>query len=878
MSITTNRIFSCILLYVLCGSMFCFAQDTIKGRVVDEKNQPVKMANVILYPDSLGKQPMESFAVTDKQGAFSLTTPDGFDGWLFVRCMGFEDYVEKLFNDKKSYLVMLFDKAREIQEVLVKGNYSGVKTKGDSVIFDVKHFSTGAEENISDVLRRLPGMEVSETGKVKFEGKDVDKILVNGNDVMTTGSGMMLNGLSADVVEGAEILRNWSDGSLAHSLRSGEQQMALNIKTSDSFRYSGKIDGGGGIVDKYEAKSTAMFIGKRGSLTAALSSNNLGKEIISMDDYIGSFVDLKGLSSNGVSQLEFSEEERALMNPPTNVYRNTNSALILNGGYNVTNNLEAKVGVLLNKADMNSFDRNSSIYFHPYLATDNEDSKDKSNETESFNIRLKWRPATYIELQSSTLGKWSNYTTNQSIGYLGMNNMQIEEKDMMKNYDVMQSLQVTGKVGKTTLYSLASFGTKTQNEDLNVLNDSLLLPTYFAYDNGRYGITSYNSGKSTSWGVEVGSKWAIFKGYNLALAVRNDYIKDKFALDDSYTTNSNVIGAYNKLSGSLVFEKTTGLVRFSANASLTGNSYDLSEKEINDKSLRLNFNSLLRFVFNPKSELIFTGSRETSQTDINHMVGFPIHLSYNRVQNASVDVSPFVNNDMFSFTYRLRSSYHNIIFYLLGIYYDTDGGGLANISQQGLANNITYKNGGREKLLSLNSVLSKGLGHYPADVKIKMSWSNSCIASSLNDVLFNNTIQSPKAELSLSTRMKSIFNYEIGTIYKGTKYISYADYTQKTNLWSAYAYTYLATGNFKGTLKYEFSNIHGDKQSRVNHNVGFSFSYNIKPFLLTLSGEELLHLNNNEWMSVSSSSYSSTVSYYKKMPGYLLLSASWNFD
>ena len=36
-----------------------------------------------------------------------------------------------------------------------------------------------------------------------MRGKAIDKILVNGNDVMSTGSGMMLNGLPADVVSGA---------------------------------------------------------------------------------------------------------------------------------------------------------------------------------------------------------------------------------------------------------------------------------------------------------------------------------------------------------------------------------------------------------------------------------------------------------------------------------------------------------------------------------------------------------------------------------------------------------------------------------------------------------------------------------------------------
>lgn len=68
--------------------------------------------------------------------------------------------------------ITLHAKSQELGEVVVKGNYSGIKTKRDSIIFDVNHFKTGAEENVSDVLRRLPGMEVSETGKVKYEGKE----------------------------------------------------------------------------------------------------------------------------------------------------------------------------------------------------------------------------------------------------------------------------------------------------------------------------------------------------------------------------------------------------------------------------------------------------------------------------------------------------------------------------------------------------------------------------------------------------------------------------------------------------------------------------------------------------------------------------------
>ena len=55
------------------------------------------------------------------------------------------------------------------------------------------------------------------------------------------------------------------------------------------------MDGGGGILNKYQAKSTSLLIGKKGSFSAALSSNNLGKEILSLEDYIGSIIGLGGL-------------------------------------------------------------------------------------------------------------------------------------------------------------------------------------------------------------------------------------------------------------------------------------------------------------------------------------------------------------------------------------------------------------------------------------------------------------------------------------------------------------------------------------------------------------------------------------------------------
>ncbi len=857
--------------------MSAFAQERISGTVVNTEGQPVAMANVMLYPDSLAKQPMETYAVTDSKGLFHLNTAPTASAWFHVKCVGYEDGILRYDLSKSQYLITLQPKTHKLDEVVVKGNYSGIKTRGDSVIFDINHFKTGAEENVSDVLRRLPGMEVSETGKVRYEGKNIDKILVNGNDVMSTGSGMMLNGLSADVVSGAEILRNWNDGTLANAIKSSDQRTALNLKTSESLRFTAKIDGGGGILNKYQAKSTSLLIGKKGSLSAALSSNNLGKEILSVEDYIGSIIGLGGLASGGVSQLQLSEEESAMLTPPSNVYRNTNAALILNGVYAPTNKWDIKVGVLLNKAKMNAFDRNSSLYFASALHTEYNDSTEKDNETGSANINIKWRPTDRLEVLSSTFAKLSYYSSSQQMAYWGSNSMNLREGKRLNKNDIRQSLQITGKLGSTALYALVTLGRKSQDEKLNVLNDSLLLPTYYSAGAHLYGVRSYLSSNSYMYSLETGSKWALPRGYYIALALRHNYNKDDLGTEDTALDSHKAKGIYKKQSGSLIFEKTAGVLRFKVNASLTDNKYNLSSKSDNS-SVRFNHNSLLRLVFSPKSELILTGSRETYQNDLNRLADFPIHLSYDRIQNTSAIHSPFIDKDDYSIHYRLINNYHNLLLFVSGMYSHTKGGGLASVTQRGITRNLTYIDGGNEEWMSFHGVISKGIGHWPVDANIKLSWTQSRMTSVLNGMMFNTTAQVPKGEINLKTRLKSIFNFDLGGLYKKNIYTSYADRRQYSELYEAHLYTYFKYGQFKGSINYTLSKANGGGMERVSSNIGAQVSYNMKRVQISLSGNELLHLRKNNWMMVSSSSYSSTTSHYMKMPGYLLLSCSLHFD
>lgn len=128
----------------------------------------------------------------------------------------------------------------------------------------------------------------------------------------------------------------------------------------------------------------------------------------------------------------------------------------------------------------------------------------------------------------------------------------------------------------------------------------------------------------------------------------------------------------------------------------------------------------------------------------------------------------------------------------------------------------------------------------------------------------------PKGEIYFTTRFKSIFNFDIGGLYKKSMYTSYAGKEQDYEQYEAHLYTYFKYDHFKGSIRYAISKTNGSGLERVSNNVGFQLSYSMKRLQLTLSGDELLHLHKNNWLNISSSSYSTTTSYYMRMPGYLL--------
>ncbi len=188
--------------------------------------------------------------------------------------------------------------------------------------------------------------------------------------------------------------------------------------------------------------------------------------------------------------------------------------------------------------------------------------------------------------------------------------------------------------------------------------------------------------------------------------------------------------------------------------------------------------------------------------------------------------SPFVSKDSYSIHYRLINNYSNLLLFVSGMYSKTKGDGLADATQHGVTRKQTYMDGGNEEWMSLHGVVTKGLGHWPVDANVKVAWTNSCVASSLNGMRFNTKVNVPKGEIYFTTRFKSIFNFDIGGLYKKSMYTSYAGKEQDNEQYEAHLCTYFKYDHFKGSIRYAISKTNGSGLERVSNNVGFQLAEN----------------------------------------------------
>ena len=200
------------LLPLLLVPLFIAAQSKINGKVVDEFQQPIPFANVLLYQSN--GESTEDRSISIDTGEFTLLSPLTGEFYILVTSMGFEEYKSQPFTLSDNTTINLStlvikEASFALQDVKVVGKKIPYKREIDRTVISLEEETAAAGSSILDILERTPGLVVDrQNNSISMLGKDGVNVMIN--DKMTympaTALVQYLNGLSADTVKSIELI------------------------------------------------------------------------------------------------------------------------------------------------------------------------------------------------------------------------------------------------------------------------------------------------------------------------------------------------------------------------------------------------------------------------------------------------------------------------------------------------------------------------------------------------------------------------------------------------------------------------------------------------------------------------------------------------
>lgn len=187
-------------------------QSTLVGRVQDESELPVPGANVLLL--SAADSSLVQGAVTTDDGRFVLEPVAAGTYRLRVSFVGFTEHLSAPFvlsGEARRDMGTISLRPGDIllDGVLVEARRSLFEQRSDRLIVNVGSSVTLAGTGALDILKRSPGVVVSEqSGTISLIGKRGVQVMVNGRltNVPPDALVQYLSGLSSDAIDRIELI------------------------------------------------------------------------------------------------------------------------------------------------------------------------------------------------------------------------------------------------------------------------------------------------------------------------------------------------------------------------------------------------------------------------------------------------------------------------------------------------------------------------------------------------------------------------------------------------------------------------------------------------------------------------------------------------
>ncbi len=239
-----------LTLLTLCLATAVQAQSyNLKIRLVDKDNgEPVGYATVAVTPD--GKTDVLKYSQSDDAGLAEIKGIPKGKYKVAAILMGYDNYEEVITVDKD---IDLGTKQMKVQANFLKGATvsdvgNPITVKKDTVTHNVTLIKSGDNDVLEDLLKKLPGIEVSSDGSITANGKTINKIQIDGKQFFLDDPTIASKNLPANIIERVSVVDKKSEQAEFTGIDDGEEETVLDLGVRKGMMngWFGNLMGGGG--------------------------------------------------------------------------------------------------------------------------------------------------------------------------------------------------------------------------------------------------------------------------------------------------------------------------------------------------------------------------------------------------------------------------------------------------------------------------------------------------------------------------------------------------------------------------------------------------------------------------------------------------------
>jgi hypothetical protein len=181
-----------------------------------------------------------------------------------------------------------------LDEVRITAKFNPIIVKKDTIEFNTSAYKTQESDVVEDLLKKLPGVDVDESGTVTSGGQQITKVYVDGKQFFGDDPKVATKNLPANIIDKVQVVDRRSDQAQFTGIEDDNTEKVINLTLRPGNRDGmfGRFMAGYGTDDRYDANGILSYFNGDTQLAGLLSTNNTNN--IGFTDFMGDVMSSMG--------------------------------------------------------------------------------------------------------------------------------------------------------------------------------------------------------------------------------------------------------------------------------------------------------------------------------------------------------------------------------------------------------------------------------------------------------------------------------------------------------------------------------------------------------------------------------------------------------